>query len=200
RQVIAQAACDSCHVKVQAHGGSRQAAAGCSICHTQGAADRAVGSTGNACSATVACAGAAAGWETCRDTNNDGTLDTCVMTADPTPNGTVDFSQMIHNIHYARLREGYAERKNLGNPGNLSIVGFRNRLLDFSEILWPRDIRNCTKCHADSAATCSATAPCGIGQACVGGACRNVAWKSPSARVCLSCHDMDDAFGHASIM
>jgi decaheme cytochrome c component MtrC/MtrF-like protein len=198
--VIAQAACDSCHVKVQAHGGGRQAAEGCSICHTEGALDRAVGSKGRACTANAACPGFAAGWETCQDTNNDTVLDACVMTADPTPNQVVDFSQMIHDIHYARVRDGFSERNNLVNAGKLSIVGFQNSLLDFSEILLPQDIRNCTKCHADAAGTCNSSTPCGVGQACMGGTCRNVAWQEPSRRVCLSCHDSSAAYGHAQIM
>jgi hypothetical protein len=199
RQVIAQAACDSCHVRVQAHGGGRQAAEGCNICHTRGATDRTIGGLGNPCSATVACPGAAAGWETCRDTNNDGTLDTCVITSDPTPNQSIDFSKMIHQIHFARRLEGYSERGNLISPGKLNIIGFRNGANDFSEILLPMDIRNCTKCHADTAATCNASTPCGVGQSCAAGQCRNVAWKDPSARVCLSCHDSSDAFGHAAL-
>ena len=39
-----------------------------------------------------------------------------------------------------------------------------------------------------------------LGQECAGGKCRNRAWTAPSARVCLSCHDSGDAFGHAALM
>jgi len=200
RQVIAQVACDSCHVRVQAHGGTRQAAEGCSICHTQGALDRAVGARGLSCMASAQCPGAAAGWEACQDTNGDGIADTCVITVDPTPGASIDFSQMIHAIHLARVRDGFAERANLVDPGHLSFVGFRNTLLSFAEVLFPMDIRNCSKCHVDVGGTCSASAPCGIGQECVGGTCRNRAWHAPSTRVCLSCHDADDSFGHAALM
>jgi hypothetical protein len=200
RQVIAPAACNACHVRVQAHGGTRQLQAdGCSLCHTRGAVDRTVGAKGAPCTASTSCVGNAAGWETCQDTNNDGKLDTCVVTADPTPGQPIDFSIMVHDIHYARVRGGYAERNNLVSPGDLSFLGYLNTLDDVNTDLFPQDIRNCTKCHVDAGGTCSAKAPCGVGQSCVGGTCVNTAWKSPSARVCTSCHDEDHVFGHAAL-
>jgi len=161
---------------------------------------RTVGARGLSCTSSAQCPGAAAGWEACQDTNGDGIADTCVITVDPTPGASIDFSQMIHAIHLARVRDGFAERANLVDPGHLSFVGFRNTLLSFAEVLFPMDIRNCSKCHVDVGGTCSASAPCGIGQECVGGTCRNRAWHAPSTRVCLSCHDADDSFGHAALM
>jgi hypothetical protein len=199
RQVIAKDACNSCHVKVQAHGGSRQEPTGCSLCHTKGAVDRTLGAKGIACTQSAQCPGNAAGWETCQDTNGDTVLDTCVVTADPTPSQPIDFSILIHDIHYARVRDGYAERNNLVNPGALSVLGFSNTLNDFSDVLFPQDIRNCTACHADAGGVCSAAAPCGVGQTCQGGTCVNTAWLSPSKRVCTSCHDEDAVFGHAAL-
>jgi hypothetical protein len=107
---------------------------------------------------------------------------------------------MIHNIHFGRLREGYLERNNLV-PGKTVWVLGSNKPFDASEMLLPQDVRNCTKCHADTAATCGAgLADCGIGQTCVSGKCENNAWKQPSAVACLTCHDVDDAYGHAQIM
>src|SRR5439155_12530140 len=105
-----------------------------------------------------------------------------------------------HRIHFGRLLDGYAERDNLTGAGLLKIVGFSNSVLDFSEVLLPQDIRNCATCHTDSGAVCSASAPCGVGQECYGGKCRNRAWVQPSARVCLSCHDSAPANAHAAIM
>ena len=194
RQVVSPAACNSCHVRVQAHGGTRQLQAdGCSLCHTQGAVDRTVGAKGAACTQPSDCGGFAAGWETCQS-------GVCVVTVDPTPGQPIDFSILIHDIHYARLRGGYAERNNLVNPGDLSLLGYLNNLDDVSDALFPQDIRNCTKCHTDQGGTCSAKAPCGVGQSCAGGTCVNVAWRSPSKRVCTSCHDEDAVFGHAALM
>lgn len=154
-------------------------------------------------------------WEACLPAPAPATGNVCTMTADPTPNATIDMPLLIHRIHFARKLDGFAETGNLFGkpnpdgtftakapdaPGTLQFVGFQNSLLDFSEVLFPQDVRNCTKCHADTGATCSATAPCGHGQTCQSGKCVNTAWQQPSARVCLTCHDMDDAYAHASLM
>ncbi len=202
RQVVTDGACNACHVDAQAHGGSRHGGSNCSNCHTQGAVDRTVGGKGIACTQDAQCPGNAAGWEACQDTNNDKTPDTCVITVDPTPNNPIDFQKMIHNIHYARLRGGYAEANFtavLGGGYSYGLVGYMNTYNDFTEVLLPLDARNCQKCHADTGAACSAMSPCGYGQSCVAGACQNVAWQSPSARACLTCHDTADAFGHAAL-
>jgi hypothetical protein len=152
RQVVTQAACNSCHVQIQGHGGSRQSAPNCSTCHTTGAVDRTVGAVGLACTTDAQCQK----WEACRDTNGDGRADACVITQDPTPNQSVEFSTMIHSIHFARLLDGYASRGNLVKPGALAYVGFRNSYIDLSEALFPLDVRDCAKCHADTGAACSA--------------------------------------------
>jgi OmcA/MtrC family decaheme c-type cytochrome len=200
RQVVADAACNSCHVNVQAHGGSRQnVGSQCSNCHTKGAVDRTVGSKGIACTTSAQCPGNTAGWETCQDTNNDGTADACVITVDPTPNQPIDFAVLAHDLHFARLRGGYAERNNLVSPGTLAVVGFNNGLNLFGEELLPQDARNCKTCHQDAGGTCSATQPCGVGQTCTGGTCVNTAWLTPSTRVCTACHDEASVFGHAAI-
>jgi len=128
------------------------------------------------------------------------------MTGDPTPDdtvpdpGSIKLSTLVHKIHFARLLEGYAERNNLVNPGQLAFVGFQDTLINFSEILFPQDIRNCTKCHTDTGATCSTTQPCGIGQECQGGKCVNRSWVKASGNVCTTCHDVDHAWGHVQLM
>src|SRR5262249_16234468 len=105
--------------------------------------------------------------------------------------------------------EGYAERNNLPahdatgtlvSPGMLAYVGFQDTFINFSEVLLPQDIRNCTKCHADSGAACSSTQPCAIGQQCISGKCVNRGWIKPSGQVCTTCHhDAPDAFAHVMI-
>jgi hypothetical protein len=200
RQVIGDAACNSCHVNVQAHGGGRQTVASqCSTCHTAGALDRGVGARGIACTTSAQCPGNAAGWEQCQDTNNDNTADSCIITVDPTPNQSIDFAVMLHGIHYARRRDGYSERNNLTGPGELIVVGFQNSVNNFTEVLFPQDIRNCKSCHSDAGGSCSATKACGVGQGCIAGSCVNQAWLAPSARVCTSCHDDAASAGHAAL-
>jgi OmcA/MtrC family decaheme c-type cytochrome len=203
RQVVTQAACGACHGMTQSgfphlalHGGQRKNGETCSTCHSQNAFDRVVGSPGAACSTNSDCAGFAGGWEACSGS-------VCTVTVDPTPEVVVDYQQLVHNIHFARLRDGYAERNNLGLPPSippktLNYLGFNNSLLDFQEILLPLDVRACTNCHQSTNATCSDSAPCGYGQTCsVAGKCANTAWQNPTARACITCHDSAESANHA---
>jgi hypothetical protein len=121
----------------------------------------------------------------------------------------IDFQKLVHNIHFARLRGGYAEQGNLGEPwatpipippATLNYLGFNNGLSSFQQVLSPVDVRACTNCHADSNATCSATTPCAFGQTCSSaGTCTNVAWLAPTARACITCHDEAADFAHAAV-
>ena len=205
RQVVTQAACGSCHGMTTSgfphlalHGGQRKNGETCSTCHTQNAFDRVVGSTQTgACSTNSDCAGSAGGWEAC-------VSNVCTVTVDPTPGIVVDYQQLVHNIHFARLREGFKEQGNLGlppniAPGTLNYLGFQNSLLDFQEILAPVDVRSCTNCHRDANNSCSNSSSCGYGQTCgATGKCVNVAWQNPTARACITCHDADDSAAHAA--
>jgi len=204
RQVVTQAACGSCHGMTASgfphlalHGGQRKNGETCSTCHSQNAFDRVVGSTGVACTTNSDCPGFAGGWEAC------GAGNVCTVTVDPTPGIVIDYQQLVHNIHFARLREGFKEQGNLGlppniPPGTLNYLGFNNSLLDFQEILAPVDVRSCTNCHRDTNASCSDSAPCGYGQSCQSGKCINVAWQNPTARACITCHDAADSAAHAA--
>jgi hypothetical protein len=202
RQVISDAACNACHVNVQAHGGSRQGVGSqCSNCHTQGAVDLAAGAKGLPCTTSAQCPGAAYAkpWETCQDTNGDSVPDTCVVTVDPTPNRSIDFGVMLHNIHYDRLRAGYVEASYLVPSPTGAYLGYQNAISNFSSALLPQDVRNCKTCHQDAGGKCSATSPCGVGQTCSSGTCVNTAWLAPSTRVCTSCHDDATTAGHAAL-
>jgi len=46
---------------------------------------------------------------------------------------TVDMKRLVHNIHSARA--------------DYQIVGFGGRVHDWSDVVWPQDIRNCETCH-----------------------------------------------------
>jgi OmcA/MtrC family decaheme c-type cytochrome len=206
RQVIADAACNGCHVAVQAHGGSRQSVGSqCSNCHTPGATDREVGAVGAVCTSNAQCVGASgafasAPWEQCTPDASPATTSHCITTVDPTPGMVIDFRAFIHNIHFARLRGGYAEQNNVFQPGVYTLVGGSGtpNPTYFTELI-PQDIRNCKTCHQDAGGSCSATNPCGVGQTCTGGSCVNTAWLQPSALVCTSCHDDATTYAHAAI-
>ena len=82
--------------------------------------------------------------------------------------GAKPISARVHGVHRAAYLE-HPEEIYEGNPNA------------FNEIIFPQDIRNCTKCH--DAETTTGT------------------WKTePSRLACLSCHDSDSAKAHGTLM
>ncbi|MGO9832055.1 MAG: multiheme c-type cytochrome [Myxococcaceae bacterium] len=224
RQVVTQQACASCHgadttggnffPHLALHGDQRKNGETCNQCHSQFAQDNGVGSTGVVCTTNAQCGGydsanPTASWEACEP--NPAVTDggqICTVTVDPTPGVEIDYQKLVHNIHFARLRAGFEEAGNLGEPwatpipippGTLNYLGFQNGLSNFQQVLSPVDVRACTNCHQDSDATCSASAPCAFGQTCTSGKCTNNAWQSPTARACITCHDSADDVAHAAL-
>src|SRR5210317_1875266 len=80
--------------------------------------------------------------------------------------GTVDMKQMIHKIHAGvNLTYGY------------EIIGFGGRPHDYSDVVFPQDLRNCQTCHQDSDPTVPQAGN----------------WKEVQNRSsCGSCHDRID--------
>ena len=59
--------------------------------------------------------------------------------ADGNTGNSVDMKWMIHKIHYGEnLAFGY------------EVIGFNDTLHDYSDIVFPQDVRNCTTCHDES--------------------------------------------------
>ena len=91
----------------------------------------------------------------------------CVMchnpgTTDANSGNVLTMSTMVHKIHAGRR---------LGADA-LAIWGFGGAKHDYAEVGFPQDLRNCTKCHNQTAST-----PQGDN------------WKSkPSREACLTCH------------
>ena len=96
-------------------------------------------------------------------------VELCIMchtpqTINPDTKLTQDMKVLIHKIH----RGSSLPSVKAGTPYR---IWHRGAWSDFSAVVFPQDIRNCTTCHA-AAAT------------------QNTAWKTnPSAAVCGSCHD-----------
>lgn len=94
---------------------------------------------------------------------------------DPESGNTVDMKVMIHKIHMGENLPSVEE----GEP--YYIVGYRNTVHDYSDVVFPMDVRNCETCH---------TGPEGD------------SWKTqPSRDACGSCHDdivWETGEGHSS--
>lgn len=120
REVADEAACDSCHGNLAAHGVARQQIGLCITCHS-------------------------------------------AQTVDPDTGNTVDFKVMIHKIHSGEHLPSVAN----GVP--YVIIGHNQSEHDYSEVLYPQERNNCTKCHQGADAEL---------------------WRTrPTAVACLSCHD-----------
>lgn len=77
--------------------------------------------------------------------------------------GVSPIVRRVHGAHYGR----YLEKGNENGGGGLS------------EIIFPQDVRNCTKCHADPA---------------------NTTWNSKPGRLaCFACHDSTEATAHGAL-
>ena len=91
---------------------------------------------------------------------------------DANTGNTVDFKVMIHKIHDAQHLPSY-----VNNGTHYEIYGYNNAISDFTEVTYPQDIRNCTKCHNEY----NTDTP----QAHL--------WHDlPSTEACGSCHDNVD--------
>lgn len=91
---------------------------------------------------------------------------------DANSGNTVDFKVMIHKIHAGE------DGPDVADSGEYAIWGFGDSKHDYSTVVFPQDLRNCTSCHdgADSAT------PDGDN------------WKDvPSTAACTSCHEAPDA-------
>ena len=65
-------------------------------------------------------------------------------TTDANSGNTVDFKVMIHKIHRGE------DLPSVAAGGDYAIWGYRDSKNDFSDVVFPQDIRNCTKCHDGS--------------------------------------------------
>ena len=154
RDIVKTAKCNECHDKLSAHDG-RIDTRYCVLCHNPGSQDP--------------------------DSINPAKDTTPELQASVTrSSGAVDFKIMIHKIHRGEFLPSVELGPDLTNgtaddgTGDYAIWGFNNTKHDFSDVVFPQDIRNCTKCHDGS----DPDTPQGDN------------WKMvPSMEACGSCHD-----------
>lgn len=98
-------------------------------------------------------------------------MELCVLchtpqTTDPDTGNTVDMPVMTHKIHMGRDLPSVRA----GRPYRL--IGFGQRVFDYSTVVFPADSRNCTFCHEQDT-----------------GAAQAAAFLKPSRAACGACHD-----------
>jgi OmcA/MtrC family decaheme c-type cytochrome len=106
-----------------------------------------------------------------------GRVDTqfCVMchnsgTTDANSGNVLDLRTMAHKIHAGKFLA------NSTTPESYTIWGYNASKVDFAEVGFPQDLRNCTKCHTGT----NPNTPQGDN------------WKNvPTREACLTCHQVD---------
>ncbi len=84
--------------------------------------------------------------------------------------GAMALARRVHGVH----RGAYLDHPEEVKPGDYTL----RPEYDFSEVVFPQDIRNCTKCHSESDT-----------------------WQTnPSRLACLACHDSEAANAHGTLM
>ena len=111
---------------------------------------------------------------------------------DGKPEESIDFKTMIHGIHAGQASNGGFREK------GIVVYGFGGSVNDFSKVVFPGKLDNCTACHTGTsyqlAGTWESPTQNGIlGTTVSTGAVANNASdnlrNSPTAAVCSSCHD-----------
>jgi OmcA/MtrC family decaheme c-type cytochrome len=134
REIVDIDKCNKCHEKLQFHGGNRNQAQACVVCHNPAMT---------------------------------------VNAGEGQPRETVSFQVMIHRLHTG--------------------AELNNEYLEFNEVHYPGDRRDCLQCHK----TGTYTVPLASGTTAV----ETPGWfwspTSPTAAACLGCHDSVEAAAHA---
>ena len=121
------------------------------------------------------------------------------ITAGAAGEESIDFKRMIHAIHAGESDKGGFRTK------GITIYGFGGSVNDFSGVVFPGKLNNCSNCHVGTSYQLTGiwTAPAAggiLGSTISTGASTTDSTDnlriSPTAAVCSSCHDSDLAKSH----
>lgn len=106
------------------------------------------------------------------------------------PPETIDFKYLIHAIH-----------RGTDLVNDYTVYGFGGNPHDYTKVLFPGDLRDCSTCHLDGIAllpgsTDAETTVVNIDRVPVP---QIDAIRTPRTAACTSCHDDDDSFTHARL-
>jgi OmcA/MtrC family decaheme c-type cytochrome len=119
----------------------------------------------------------------CQTCHMPGATDAVVRPEIDNPPEGIHFKYMIHKIHMGEeLQNGYV------------VYGYQGSVNDFSEVVFPGDLRNCESCHL--AGTFAVPLPADVLPTLSPNTAINPIML-PTTSACLSCHDSDDAAAHA---
>ena len=115
---------------------------------------------------------------TCHDPNADDSPYRTTGTAE-----SIDFRRMIHRIHSGEeLTQDF------------TIIGYQGSVVNYNEVTYPGDRRNCLACHTSQA---TADLPVVTGALNVVTKRDYFTPQGPGTAACLGCHDTRDAAAHA---
>jgi len=140
----------------------------------------------NSCHGNIALhGGSRRNTEFCVLCHNPNTTDAARRTAATLPAESVNFKTMIHKIHTGEE-----------NTTDFTVFGFGGTGINFNEVLFPGDRRDCAKCHVNNSYNLPLPATVIASQS-------PRDWIKPTMEpvsgACLSCHTTKSAAAHASL-
>ncbi len=122
--------------------------------------------------------------------HNPNATDAAQRPAAQSPAQSIDFPVLIHRLHTGETAEEG------GQMTPFIVYGFNGSVNNFSEVLYPADLRDCGKCHVNS----SSTPPVPATRIAVNNPRDYINPTPPTVAACTACHTAKDASAHGSLM
>lgn len=122
--------------------------------------------------------------------HNPNATDAAQRPADQNPPQSIDFPVLIHRLHTGDTAEAG------GQMTPFVVYGFNHSKNDFSDVRYPADLRDCSKCHVNS----SDDPPIPESRIAVNNPRDFINPTPPTTAACTACHTAKDASAHAAVM